>query len=88
MVDKHFNAQVKENTVVVDIELLLQQAKPRDTDAADRAVQIHNQLCNSGHLNLQLDKPTTQVGEKSVNKKAAHPGIQHLLDICARAVHD
>ncbi|KAJ1981434.1 hypothetical protein H4R35_000732 [Dimargaris xerosporica] len=82
----HFNAQVKENTVAVDIGLLLKQAKPRDADAADRAVQIHVQVCDSGHLTLPLDELTTQIDGKSVNEMAAHPGVQHLLGICARAV--
>ncbi|KAJ1961995.1 hypothetical protein H4R35_007395, partial [Dimargaris xerosporica] len=53
IVGDQLNDQVKEYTVVVEADLLLKQAVPCDTDAADRAIQIHHQVCNSGHLTPQ-----------------------------------
>ncbi|KAJ1968310.1 hypothetical protein H4R35_006464, partial [Dimargaris xerosporica] len=80
--------EVKENTMVVDIDLMLKQAKPRDTEAADRAHRIYDQLCNSGYLTPQLGDLTVLVDKRPAKKKAVYPGMKQLVDICARAVHD
>ncbi|KAJ1981830.1 hypothetical protein H4R34_001931 [Dimargaris verticillata] len=88
IVNNHFNAQVLESTVAVDVELLLAQAEPQNAEAATRAINIHNQLCKSDLLSLLTGGPTARVEERCTGEKAVYPGLKQLLDICARAVYD
>ncbi|KAJ1977355.1 hypothetical protein H4R35_002332 [Dimargaris xerosporica] len=88
IVSTQLSDQVKEHTVVVEFDLLRKQAMPRDTDAADRAIQIHYQVCNSGHLTPQPGYLTKLISGVILDEKAVYPEIQYLLDVCARAVFD
>ncbi|KAJ1969266.1 hypothetical protein H4R35_006189 [Dimargaris xerosporica] len=88
IINEQLNDQVKENTVVIDIDLLLKQAMPRNTYVADRAMQIHNQVCNSGHLTPQPGHLTNLMSGIILDEKAVYPEIQYLFDVCARAVYD
>ncbi|KAJ1980086.1 hypothetical protein H4R35_001260 [Dimargaris xerosporica] len=87
MASNQLSDQVKEYTVVVEVGLLLKQAIPRDTDAADRAIQIHHQVCNSGHLTPQSGHLTNLMSGIILDEKAVYPEIQYLFDVCARAVY-
>ncbi|KAJ1968237.1 hypothetical protein H4R35_006485 [Dimargaris xerosporica] len=83
IVSTQLSDQVKEHTVVVEFDLLRKQAMPRDTDAADRAIQIHYQVCNSGHLTPQPGYLTSLISGVILDEKAVYPEIQYLLDVCA-----
>ncbi|KAJ1975570.1 hypothetical protein H4R35_003084, partial [Dimargaris xerosporica] len=85
IINKNLNLLVKENTVVVDTDLLLAQAKPRDTAAADRAVQIHERGCDAHHLFPRLREMRNLAGGR---EQFIYPEVQNFLDVCARAVYD
>ncbi|KAJ1977217.1 hypothetical protein H4R35_002392 [Dimargaris xerosporica] len=88
IISNQLSDQVKKYTVVVKVELLLKQAIPRNTDAADRAIQIHYQVCNLGHLTPQSGHLTNLMSGIILDEKAVYPEVQYLLDVCARAVYD
>ncbi|KAJ1970615.1 hypothetical protein H4R34_006004, partial [Dimargaris verticillata] len=87
-VHKELNAEVQANTVVVDVELLLAQAKPRRAEALNQAIAIHNQLCDSDQLNSATSNLKLLAAGQCDSKRAVYPGLKQLLDICARAVYD
>ncbi|KAJ1985269.1 hypothetical protein H4R34_000089 [Dimargaris verticillata] len=88
IVNNHLNAQVLESTVAVEVDQLLEQAKPRNAEAAARAIDIYHQLCESGGLLLVAGNLGVLVERQCTSEKAVYPLLSELLNICARAVYN
>ncbi|KAJ1970582.1 hypothetical protein H4R34_006016, partial [Dimargaris verticillata] len=86
--NSNFKVQVHNNTVVVDVELLLEQAKPRNADAANLATTIHNQLRDANQLSSASDSPDTLADGWYTSEMDMYFKLQQLLDLVARAVYD